>query len=80
MLFKPYHLQKLEEIRIGASEIGFVRLTDDSVTRLIKNCPRVKTIGGICEWKTRDLLSLLQSLMLEEGWKITLESQPSAVH
>ena len=60
--------------------LSIIRLTDDSVTRLIKNCSKVKTIGGICEWKTRDLLSLLQNLMLEEGWKITLESQPSVVH
>jgi hypothetical protein len=76
--FNPF--TKLEEIRIAASEIGFVRLTDDSVTKLIRNCSKVKTIGGICEWKTRDLLSLLQNLMVEDGWKITLESQPSAVH
>ena len=73
-------MNKLEEIRIAASEIGFVRLTDDSVTKLIRNCSNVKTIGGICEWKTRDLLSLLQNLMVEDGWKITLESQPSGVH
>lgn len=73
--FNP--LRKLKEIRIGASEIGFVRLTDDSVTRLIKNCPQIKSVGGICDWKTRDLLTLLQNLMLDGGWKITLESQPN---
>ena len=78
MNFNPF--RKLQEIRIGASEIGFVRLTDDSVTRIIKKCPKVKSIGGICDWKTRDLLTLLQSLMLEGGWKITLENQPTVIH
>ena len=70
-------LKKLQDVRIGCSEIGFVRLTDDSVTRLIKHCPEIKSIGGICDWKTRDLLTLLQSLMVEGGWKITLENQSS---
>ena len=73
--FNP--LRQLKEIRIGASEIGFVRLTEYSVTRLIQNCPQIKSIGGICDWKTRDLLTLLQNLMLEGGWKITLETQPT---
>ena len=75
MNFNPW--KQLQDARIGCSEIGFVRLTDDSVTRLIKHCPVIKTIGGICDWKTRDLLTLLQSLMVEGGWKITLENQSS---
>jgi hypothetical protein len=69
----------LKDIRIGSSEIGFVRLSDDSVIRLVKSCPDLKSIGGICDWKTRDLLTLLQTLMIEGGWKITLEAQSTAV-
>ena len=73
MNFNPW--KQLQDVRIGCSEIGFVKLTDDSVTRLIKHCPNVKTIGGICDWKIRDLLILLQSLTIEGGWKIALENQ-----
>ena len=71
-------LRKLQDIRIGCNEIGFVKLTDDSVMNLVKNCPNLKSIGGICDWKTRDLLTLLQKLMLEGGWKITLENHQNA--
>jgi len=64
----------LQDIRIGCSEIGFVKLTDDTVTRLVRSCSDLKSIGGICDWKIRDLLTLLTSLMQEGGWKITLEN------
>lgn len=74
-ILKINGLKRMEEIRIGCSEITFVKLTEDSVTRLVKSCPELKCIGGICDWKTRDLLSLLQTLMVEGGWKITLEAQ-----
>ena len=70
-------LFKLQDIRIGCSEIGFVKLTDDSVTRLVRSCPDLKSIGGICDWRTHDLMSLLQNLMQEGGWKITLENHQS---
>lgn len=69
---------RLQDMRVGCSEIGFVRLTDDSVIKLVKSCPQLSSIGGICDWKTRDLLSLLQNLMMEGGWKITLEPQQNA--
>ena len=64
----------LKDVRIGCSEIGFVRLTDDTVLKLVKTCPKLQSIGGICDWKTRDLLTLLQNLMVEGGWRITLEA------
>ena len=67
-------LVHLQDIRIGCSEIGFVKLTDDTVTRLVRSCSDLKSIGGICDWKIRDLLTLLTSLMQEGGWKITLEN------
>ena len=63
----------LQDIRIGCDEIGFIRLSEDSVLKLINVCKKLKCIGGICEWKTRDLFTLLQKLLLEGGWRISLD-------
>ena len=63
----------LKDIRIGCDEIGFIRLTEDSVMKLINTCKMLRCIGGICEWKTRDLWSLLQKLSFEGGWRISLD-------
>ena len=65
---------KMDFFFFTGSEIGFVKLTDDTVTRLVRSCSDLKSIGGICDWKIRDLLTLLTSLMQEGGWKITLEN------
>ena len=59
--------------RIGCDEIGFIKLSEDSVLRLINACKELRCIGGICEWKTRDLFNLLQKLLLEGGWRISLD-------
>ena len=66
-------LKSLQDIRIGCDEIGFIRLTEDSVMKLINICKNLQCIGGICEWKTRDLFTLLQKLLLEGGWRISLD-------
>ena len=63
----------LQDIRIGCDEIGFIRLSEDSVLKLINACKNLMCIGGICEWKTRDLFSLLQKLLIEGGWRISLD-------
>ena len=66
-------LTHLQDIRIGCDEIGFIKLSEDSVLRLINACKELRCIGGICEWKTRDLFNLLQKLLLEGGWRISLD-------
>jgi hypothetical protein len=70
-------LRRLCDIRIGSSEIGFIRLTEDTAARLIASCPDLRSIGGICDWNTRDLLSLLHRLLLAGGWRISLENECS---
>ena len=66
-------LSSLQDIRIGCDEIGFIRLSEDSVMKLITACKQLRCIGGICEWKTRDLWALLQKLLFEGGWRISLD-------
>ena len=73
-------LKALEGIRIGASEIGYVRLTDESVMKIVRKCHNIKSIGGICDWKIRDLLSLLQNLLANGGWRIMLETNQSSIN
>ena len=66
-------LPLLEEVRVGSGEIGFVRLTEDSARVLARTCPRLRALGGVCEWSVRDLLPLLCDLLESGGWVIGLE-------
>jgi hypothetical protein len=52
-----------------------VRLSETTALRLVRSCPNLKSLGGLCDWKVRDLLTLLQTLLVEGGWKIALEPQ-----
>ncbi|XP_059097046.1 uncharacterized protein LOC131891468 [Tigriopus californicus] len=67
-------LQELREFRIASSEIGFVRLTEESALRLIQSCPKLSVLGGICDWNTSDLLTFLHKLLISGGWKMILEA------
>lgn len=73
ILFKN-PLKELREFRIASSEIGFVRLTEESALRLIQSCPKLSVLGGICDWNTSDLLTFLHKLLLSGGWKMILEA------
>ena len=53
----------------------FVRLSETTALSLVRTCPNLKNLGGLCDWKIRDLLTLLQTLLIQGGWKITLEPQ-----
>ncbi len=66
-------LPRLTDLRIGSSEIGFVRLTEHSVHLLIRTCLRLRSVGGVCDWNIRDLVSLLSTLLASGGWRICLE-------
>ena len=47
----PAVRRTLKDVRIGGDEIGYVRLSEESVKRLIRECPRLSKIGGVVEWK-----------------------------
>lgn len=68
-------LVHLSDVRIGSSEIGFIRLSEETALRLVEQCPKLRSMGGVCDWNVRDLLSLLHQLMMNGGWKMTLEPQ-----
>ena len=68
-------LSNLRDIRIGSSEIGYLKLTESAVLKMIKRCPKLNYIGGICDWNIHDLVSLLQDLLISGGWKISLENE-----
>ena len=72
-IFSENGLSRLEEVRIGSSEIGFLRLSEDSAWRFVRGCAGLRAIGGVCDWAVRDLLSLLRGLLDKGGWRISLE-------
>ena len=47
----PAVRRTLKDVRIGGDEIGYVRLSEESVKRLIRECPCLSKIGGVVEWK-----------------------------
>ncbi len=72
-VFSQNPLLHLEELRISSSEIGFLRLTEVAAELVVRRCPRLHTIGGVCDWGIRDLLTLLHDLLVRGGWRISLE-------
>jgi len=66
-------LANLEELNISAN--GPINLTEDSVFKLIKSCPRLTKIGGICCWSARDLVTLLQQLNNQHHFKIKMDER-----
>ena len=69
----PTHLKRVQDLRIGGDEIGYVRLSEDSVKTLLQSCPEIRTIGGVVEWKgIKDLTGLLRE-MFESDWRLRLD-------
>ena len=66
-------LANLEELNISAN--GPINLTEDSVYKLIKFCPRLTKIGGICCWSARDLVSLLEQLNNQHHFKLKMDER-----
>ena len=66
-------LANLEELNISAN--GPINLTEDSVFKLIKWCPGLTKIGGICCWSARDLVTLLEQLNNQHHFKIKMDER-----
>jgi len=66
-------LEHLEDLRIGASEIGFVRLTEKSCTKIFESCRNLRKIGGLCDWKFSNMFEMMQVLTLKKDWKLKLQ-------
>jgi len=63
-------LTKLQEIHISAN--FSILLSQQSVDKLLKNCPSLKRIGGICSWSIDNLVELLQHIKIKHSFKIKL--------
>jgi len=63
----------LEELNISST--GTINLTEESVYKLIEKCPRLRKIGGICCWSTRDIVTLLEQLSCNHHFKIKMDDR-----
>ena len=71
-IFLSNSFEYLEDLRIGASEIGFVRLTEKSCTKIFETCQRNRKIGGLCDWNFSDMCEMMKVLTMRKGWKLKL--------
>jgi len=72
-LLVPPSLSKLEEINISST--GTTSLTEDTVFKLLNNCPRLRRVGGVCGWSCSDLLNTLEKLSSSYHFKIKMDDQ-----
>jgi len=63
----------LEEINISST--GTINMTEDSVYKLVEKCPRLRKIGGVCCWSSRDIVTLLDQLSSKHHFKIRMDDR-----
>jgi len=63
----------LEELNISST--GSINLTEESVYKLVEKCPKLRRIGGICCWTTRDIVALLDQLSSVHHFKIRMDDR-----
>jgi len=63
----------LEELNISST--GTINMTEDSVYKLLEKCPRLRKIGGICCWSSRDIVTLLDQLSTKHHFKIRMDDR-----
>jgi len=63
----------LEELNISST--GTINMTEDSVYKLLEKCPRLRKIGGICCWSSRDIVTLLDQLSSKHHFKIRMDDR-----
>jgi hypothetical protein len=67
-------LRALRWLRVRSSDVGCIRLSEDTAVRLVAACPHLQGLGGICDWNVRDILALLRHLLVSGGWKLELDT------
>jgi len=63
----------LEELNISST--GTINMTEESVYKLLEKCPRLRKIGGICCWSSRDIVTLLDQLSTKHHFKIRMDDR-----